>query len=493
MILFRFLDRFLQLVRRSHLPFGGMQLICAMDPLQFVVTLNKDELKDIEALYPFTNPAHCSMGFYHGSLIIGGNWCYALLNENIRSKNIRWSSFLKNARTSELTEDDLKFYNDHVGSKIPYILQIKWLLINYLIYKRYDNDTTDTYKDKKKKYEYRIKNNLIILEHSELISSIDNILKFNDTEATKNTYNRSENITILATENITVTFGNKFNLLNIEELTDYIMSSNAKRKFDCEYNENEYIEKVNNSIIDILKKINISNNDDQNVNDIPKTDVIQLKAEDSYYKMEKGTKTLAHLSTKQKDYFSSQANRDKKQLPQTLDIIKGTVATSCNSSELYIDNNQRLKVLDEVNGTLHVEPLYDHGLKGPNRYIKKVTRETVIKDNIIVSRFGYPIQINSALMVSSCMGIQLDGVLFDNSRHSLEGNGYIAAGRVAIPERFKFAHGPKTVKEFNAKYFKCNAVSKRLDDHLISEKNRTNCNIIPINFKFNFYGEIIPI
>jgi hypothetical protein len=455
------------------------------------VTLGKDELMEISTLFPHLNTSHCKMGFYHGPLIVGGNWCYALLNENIRSKNIRWSNFLKNARISKLTEDDLKFYNDHVGSKIPYILQVKWLLINYLIYKRHDtNDENFT------KYDYRIRKEFIIPEHSKLISSIDNILKFNDTEAIKNTYDRSENITILATENITVTFGNTFNLLdtNTEQLADYIMSSNTNRKFDSEYNKIEYIKNVNNSIIDILKKINISNNDDQNVINIPKTDVIQLKAEDSYYKMNKGTKTLVYPSTKQKEYYSSLANRDKNQLPQILDIIKGTVATSRNSSQLYIDNNQRLKVLDEVNGTLYVEPLYDHGLKGPNRFIKKVTRETAIrKDDIIVSRLGYPVEINSALMVSSCMGIQLDGVLFDNSRHLTEGNGYIAAGRVAIPERFKFAHGPKTVEEFNAKYFKCNAVSKRLDDHLISEKNRTNCNIIPINFKFDFNGNIIPI
>lgn len=518
LILFKFLDELLQYVRNSCELFGGIQLIFAMDPLQCTVLMPDTELENIKkhcrSNLDVNNLSSLRCGFYHSKSIFGRNWYYGILNINIRSKNIEWSKFLCNARRSELTEEDFIWFLEYSGSLIPSILKIKWLLINYIIRNLYDSIHNEG-----STYHYRLQTNLILQSHDDKIKTIENILELDKSRESKGDISNAVNIHevyILAPEKITVIYGNKFDhdiICYTERINKIIFDCTIKilgKKYSLEkYEENtklEYSRKweesgLRESCDNILKDIkSYSANNSCSINNSSKINMpgfIECTAEDSFILIENLTERNIDLNPEEKKYYSELLDSQNKQQHE-LSIAKGTIVINKSNSQLYIHSNQRLRVIEQIGDTLSVEPLYSGGLKSPNRLIKRELRQFKVAGRgryfnkiIIVKRLSYPIVLNSALMLGSTMGLQLDAALFDNTRGVNEGQTYIAAGRVPSPAAFGLLHLPKSRTDMNEKYFKCNPVSKKLDTYLNDVKKKTNSNIILINFEFDYYGNII--
>jgi hypothetical protein len=491
-----FLNEFLKYVRGNTEPFGGIQVVFAMDPLQFTVLMQDKELAEIKRnCGNNTNLDFIKVGFYHSALIIGPNWLYGILNVNIRSQNPRWATFLKNARRSELTEDDFKWFLEYSGSNIPHILKMKWLLINFIINGKYDKGNES--------FVYRLRKGYILSQHHDKIKSLETISKNHDKikllEASSNrNVTDIDKVTVLTTERVSLHYGNWFNAHlshNTEKLSKVIMEirSSEYRKDTVTdsilTNLNDFVNLTLSNIKDISAKSDIHSN----------KGIIECTAEDEYGVNLKDETKMFEPSNDDKAYYSEEANKKLKQQKSVI-ITKGTIVFCMSNCQIYLHTNQKLVVKEQLPDSLRVEPLYSNGLKGPDRYIKKELVEFEVKgigkyrdETVIVKRMAYPIVLNSALMVKSSMGIQLDAALFDNTRCVQDGETYIAAGRVPMPEAFGLLHIPESVDELNDKYFKCNIVSKKLDTYLNERKSETKCNLISINFEFDYAGEIKPI
>jgi hypothetical protein len=518
LILFKFLDELLQYIRNSSELYGGIQLIFAMDPLQCTVLMPEKELANIKKYcrsnLDMNDLSSLKCGFYHSKSIFGRNWFYGILSINIRSNNIEWSKFLCNARRSELTEEDFIWFLKYSGSLIPSILKTKWLLINYTIRNLHDlifnNGAT---------YHWRKENNWILTSHDDKIKTIENILELDKSRESKGDISNVINIHevyILAPEKITVEYGNMFDhdiICYTEKINEIVFDCTIKileKKYSLEkYEENtklEYIRKweesgLKKSLDNILKDIkSYSANNSCSINNSGKINMpglIECTAEDSFILIENLTERNIDLNPEEKKYYSKLADSQNKQ-QHKLSIAKGSIVINKSNSQLYIHSNQRLMVIEQIGDTLSVEPLYSGGLKSPNRLIKRELRQFEVAGQgrysnkiVIVKRLSYPIVINSALMVGSTMGLQFDAALFDNTRFVDEGQTYIAAGRVPSPAAFGLLHLPKSLKDMNEKYFKCNLLSKKLDTYLNDVKKKTNSNVIRINFEFDYNGNII--
>jgi hypothetical protein len=481
-----------------------------MDPLQTTTFIQKEEIFKIKNFCKGVDEIKLKSGFYHSELISKGDWYYCVLNENIRSKDKEWSEFLSKARRSELTEDNFIWFLKYSGSAIPLILKIKWLLINYIIYYKSDCCEDENYA-RYHKFQYRLKNGLILQEHFDAYKSIADIIKLSKSEESKvnisNIINIAE-ITMLATENVTIDNGNKFDLDiefdNIQKLNYNIFQYSIPRlKMDYpglsdEQCRMKWFELGYKAAVDnILKDIkSCTANNDINCSDIKKTDSIECEAKDTFTTIINQKEKILVFNEEDAKYYSEMADKKNKE-KKNLRIPKGSIVMNKSNTELYLYSNQRLRVIEEIDGSLLVEPLYNNGLKSKTRLIPKVLKEFKIPGKglysnrtIIVKRRTYPIMFNSALMVQTVLGIQLDAVLFDNSRGVSKGETYIAAGRLPLPATFGLVHFPKSLKDLNEKYFVCNHVSKKLDTYLNNEKKSLNCSIIPIDFKFNYNGDI---
>ena len=506
-----FLDMFLQHVCGNESPFGGKQMIMAMDPLQTTTFIQEINMKEIKKqIKGLDDEKKLTSGYYHSDLITAPNWYYCVLNVNIRSKDKKWSDFLSRARRSELTEEDFIWFQESSGSAIPLILKIKWLLINHILYSLSDCCTDE---DNKSYYKFqsRLKNGWVLKEHFDVYKSIESIIKFSKSEESKVNFSNIINIaevTMLATENVTIDYGNTFDdeleFSNIDRLHDVIFQcsiSGWKKKYPGLL-PSEYTKKWNElghkeSVYNILKEIRscIAIND-PNCSGINMTNSIECKAKDTFAIIKSQKEISTNFDDEDAKYYSDMANKKNKE-KNNLRIAKGSIVISKSNTELYIHSNQRLKVIKETNGSLLVEPLYNNGLISVPRLIPKVLKEFKIpgrgshsNKTIIVKRRTYPIMSNSALKVQTVLGIQLDAALFDNSRGVSEGETYIAAGRLPLPATFGLVHFPKSLNDLNEKYFVCNPVSKTLDTYLNNEKINRNCSIIPINFNFNYNGII---
>lgn len=503
---FEFLDLFLQHVCKNKNPFGGKQIILSMDPLQSISFIQDTELKEIKKCCGIVDECKIKNSCFFSESIIGRDWFYGYLEENNRSKDAEWSNFLSNARISELTEENFQWFQKNSGSAIPFVLKIKWLLINYFINRRVDYGSSD---NSFYAFESRLKNGYILGEHHDVYKSILNILELKRIEESKETLTLTNisnvmniaEVTMLATENVTIQYGDKFNhnimFKDIGSLTKAIFKSSKTHHYkhlsDSEYEklwiDDGYKDSVEKIVTDIISCT--ANNDT--------TDIIKCQAKDTFVTMYYQKEQIINFDEEEAKYYSDMADKKNKE-KNNLEILKGTIVMNKSNSEKYIYSNQRVKVIGEINDTLLVEPLYNNGLISNPRLIKKVLKEFKIagrgsyKDKtIIVKRRTYPIISNSALMVKSVMGIKLDAALFDNSRGVKEGETYIAAGRVPLPAQFGLLHFPKSLKDLNEKYFKCCPVTKKLDTYLKNQKKERQSCIIPINFKFNYNGDITHI
>lgn len=468
--LLEFIHLFLIVIRRckKDVLFGGVQIVLTGDALQ---SLNF-KLKGVEVTNLMTRRGHeySSEGsyFFFTSKLFSENFKIGLLYEKAHRFGgaKEWNEFLLRARTCSFVAGDEELLCRVTNSldKTPTLTNYLYCLCaNALAFQETDFRTSETMRN----FDTRRRMGSFISER------IQNPLNLREESSLNNSFSNGKNLLLKMVDKTFKFTKPSLELILVTENSQKEAYSSLK-DLESEKSEIDHISYFSSQAVDEIFVY------DQNSDTYSPANGIEGQINEELKKFVNG-----------------------KALKKQLDVLKfrvgDVIRLTSNACGKYLSNNQAATIIEVVESGINgVESIKVHPIDSSSRnrqYQEKVINRVSIDYELangknekrrVIRRLQFSFVLDSSLTIASSTGLTIGGkICIDNTRGTMEGQGYIAITRSPDPKNISWVNAPNL--QFD---FKTNTTALAFENCLmvLLQKNRGSVIIFEGEYFFDGLG-----